>query len=541
MIRTIARALGALTFLVVLLAAPSAQAMGDGGFVRLPDGRIFRIVGGAPLYVSSCSYSGCTPIDAANDLSGYATYPRDGAMAANHDNGATYRFVGGAAEWISRCTYGGGCSNVITVDAASLTPGEHVRQFPADGSMMSNADDGGIYRFVDGAPEWLSHCDYGGGCGSVVPLDAAGVGQLGSPPGDIERMRVVPRDGAIIHNVDDGGMYRIVGGSPQWISRCDYGGGCAGAVDLDDGTFVKLGSLSGATHLRSLPSNGTYVRNHDNRRGYRFAGGAPLMVGNCTAAPCRNAPELDARSFALAGPKQFFRRYPSDGTYLRVNDTKAYYRVAGHAALPLSDCKVLDGACAGAVDVDGSTITSLGGGFLGAGPIDGTLLNGRPGLGGWMIIGGHRRASPLTAAAIGVNDSTLQGIPLDAPPPPTVIAPALRFAPVVASGYRILGGRTSFTKLIVRGLPAGSKVSVRCSGRGCRFKRRAVKVRHGRAAITPLLRRTRLRPGAVLRVDATSAAGSRTVVTFKIRGRNRLPAVTKRCAPASGTLRRCTS
>jgi hypothetical protein len=107
--------------------------------------------------------------------------------------------------------------------------------------------------------------------------------------------------------------------------------------------------------------------------------------------------------------------------------------------------------------------------------------------------------------------------------------------------YKIIGGRTALTKLVVRGLPAGSKVSVRCTGRGCRFKRRAIKVRNGKALATPVVRRMRLRPGAVLRVTATNTAGARKVVTFRMRSKNRIPVVTKRCAAAGGKLGHCTA
>src|SRR6201999_546747 len=91
-----------MTRLVALLIAAFALHAGtalaaDGDLVKTPDGAVYRIVGGAPLWISSCSYSSnCAGVKAVDNLSAYKQYPADSAVVRNVTDGGYYRFVGGA-------------------------------------------------------------------------------------------------------------------------------------------------------------------------------------------------------------------------------------------------------------------------------------------------------------------------------------------------------------------------------------------------------------------------------------------------------------
>jgi hypothetical protein len=102
--------------------------------------------------------------------------------------------------------------------------------------------------------------------------------------------------------------------------------------------------------------------------------------------------------------------------------------------------------------------------------------------------------------------------------------------------------RTSarFTRLEVRGASAGMTIRLSCKGRGCRFTKRTVKAaRAGTATLTHLVRKARLRKGAVLEVRVTAPGHVGRVTRFSMR-RNRLPKRTELCLPpGAGTPAAC--
>src|SRR4051812_19588043 len=109
------------------------------------------------------------------------------------------------------------------------------------------------------------------------------------------------------------------------------------------------------------------------------------------------------------------------------------------------------------------------------------------------------------------------------PPPPVVVTPPAVTPPVARTAPRIRptakwsvrGGRTRYAKLVLAGVPARSKVTVRCAGKGCRFAKRSVRPASGRADLTRLVRGLRLGRGAVLTIR--TAAPGRLVVVTRIR------------------------
>ena len=66
----------------------------EGSFVGTPDGKVYRIVGGAPLYVSDWApLGGAQPVTPVSDLSGFAAVPADGATAVSAEDGRFWKFV----------------------------------------------------------------------------------------------------------------------------------------------------------------------------------------------------------------------------------------------------------------------------------------------------------------------------------------------------------------------------------------------------------------------------------------------------------------
>jgi hypothetical protein len=485
----------ALMTAVLAPAAAAQQPQPDGKLIRTPDGKLYRVVGGAPLPLASCAFANCADVVEVPNLSGYEQFPRDGALAYGGSDGGVYRFAGGAPLWIIRCTYGPGCAGLIQVDDNAFRVGDHIRQYPADSTVIRNVDDGGYYRFAGGAP---------------------------------------------------------------LLVRCDIGPNCVNPPMFDGGTFWQLGSIiPGRKSMRSFPLDGTTVVDADDGGYYRFAGGAPLPIARCTTCP---SVLVDSRTFTFAGtatPSQpHMLAAPVDGTYLKAGSQ--HYRVAGGAAVRLTTCAPL-GGCAGAVTVEASTIASRGGGRLRAVPRDGTVLRGLPSRRLWEIVDGKRRETFISVAGLDVDDGALAAFqveappavaPTPAPPPaPTPIQiptpvprpePEPAFAPIIASGYVTLSGRTRFTALTVRDLPPGSRVDVTCRGKGCPYKSKRYRPRrNGRVDLAQDFRRARLRSAAVLTVRATAPNGAVKLMRFTTRAGNKLPVRKRQCAPPGGKLKSC--
>ena len=219
----------------------------------------------------------------------------------------------------------------------------------------------------------------------------------------------------------------------------------------------------------------------------------------------------------------------------------AYWRVAGGAAVTLTNCGVL-GNCAGAVPVDPATISGGGGGRLLAVPRDGTVLRGMPSNGLWEIIGGQRRQTFVNVAGVQVDDGAIGLIPVPPNPAPVVITPPQKFAPVISSGYKVFRRYTRFTSLKVRDAPAGSVITVTCSGKkkGCPFKKaKQYRLRGSSLNIySRWFKKAKLRSGGTVVVRVSSPSGDRKQMTFKIRSR-KLPVRTTRCSAAGGKLGKC--
>ncbi len=450
----------------------------------------------------------------------------DGALIRLTTNNYTYRIVGGAPLRITSCAYTNNCEG--RTDVANLTG---YRAYPKDGAIIFGLSDGGTYRFAGGAPLWISSCGYGGGCAAKIQVDDGSLK-------DTAHLKAMPVDGTVIRNFNDGGFYRFVGGAPLLV-RCDIGAGCVGPAQFDNGTFTKFGTYTPATpHMRQYPANGSVVVNADTNTFYRFAGNAPLPI----PAVASGQQIVDSRTFVQNGTAlatlPHIAAYPVDNTFLLAGTT--YYRMAGNAAVQLTNCAVL-GNCAGAVAVDPSTISSLGGGRLLAAPKDGTVLRGLPSNALWEIVGGIRRQTYVNVAGVSVDDGAIGLISTGASAPPVTApgAPAA-FAPVVSSTYTVNRKGTRFRTLSVRDVPAGSKLLITCNSRhrGCPYLSKTYKTSNGRANLVGSFRHPYLKNKARLIVKITGPSGARKYMTFEFRS-HKLPIRHSTCAAAGGKLGRC--
>jgi len=301
-----------LAFAVLAVAAPAAQAVEpDGTLLYLSTNKYtYRVVGGAPLRITSCAYTNnCEGRKTVANLTGYRAYPKDGAMIYGGTDGGTYRFAGGAPLWVSSCSYAPTCAGRIQVDQGTFADTAHVKQFPVDGTVIRNATDGGLYRFAGGAP-LLVRCDIGTGCTGYTSLDGQTFAKNGTATPATPHLRQFPADGTVLKNSDDnqfyrvagtapltispqtafqlidnrtlvqsgtgtaalphlrqypvdgtflnaaGAMYRVAGSAAVTLGNCGVLGNCAGAVAVEPGTISGLGG----GHLLATPKDGTVLR-----------------------------------------------------------------------------------------------------------------------------------------------------------------------------------------------------------------------------------------------------------------------------------------
>ena len=282
---------------------PPVNPLADGQFVSY-QGHVYRIAGGAPVYVSSWDHVGGDPGNtrALSDAewNGLRRYPADGTLISgwapgSPDHGSVYRIAGGAPLYVSSWDHiGGDPGTTVGVDLAAVHNAggvgvwSHLLYRPADGTLISgwapgSPDHGSVYRIAGGAPLYVSSWDHiGGDPGTTVGVDLAAVHNAGGSS-VWGHLRQFPADGTLIAGYTPGdplhgSVYKVAGGAPIYVSDWKNIGGNPGTT-----VGVDLAAITGASgtapwnHLRHRPADGT-ILNADNRT-YKTVGGAPILQG----------------------------------------------------------------------------------------------------------------------------------------------------------------------------------------------------------------------------------------------------------------------
>ena len=92
---------------------------------------------------------------------------------------------------------------------------------------------------------------------------------------------------------------------------------------------------------------------------------------------------------------------------------------------------------------------------------------------------------------------------------------------------------TRVTRLAVTAVPAGAVIEVRCSGKGCPFKRKRTS-----RELTSLFAKAKLRPGATIKIDISSRGLIGRYFEYRIRAA-KLPRARTLCLTAGGTPTAC--
>jgi hypothetical protein len=166
------------------------QVPADGTFIRGGQtGQIYRIAGGAPEYVVSWANVGgaqsYTNVDqAAIDNAGGGglwvhlnATPANGTFITSGQTGDVYRVAGGAPIYVSSWGPFGGSQPYTVVDQAVIDNAsgggiwKHLNALPADGTFLTGLQTGQVFETVGGAPVYVSSWDAFGGSQSTVGVD----------------------------------------------------------------------------------------------------------------------------------------------------------------------------------------------------------------------------------------------------------------------------------------------------------------------------------------------------------------------------------
>jgi hypothetical protein len=205
----------------------TAGPLPDGSLIRTPDGSIYRIVGAAPLHISSCAYTnGCAGVVNVPNLAGYLNVPHDGALLRNVDNGNIYEVAGGAPLHLGTCAYTN-CGAAVNIDSYPINALDHLNAVPSNGSLIRNGDNGNIYKVAGGAALLVTNCADIGGCTGELTLD-------GYALSNNDHLNARPADGTVLVGEPSGNAWIITAGKKSPVAST------VGAVAINDATVATI-------------------------------------------------------------------------------------------------------------------------------------------------------------------------------------------------------------------------------------------------------------------------------------------------------------
>ncbi|HEX8753209.1 MAG TPA: NlpC/P60 family protein [Solirubrobacterales bacterium] len=249
-------------------------SVGEGSFVQVAGhSEVFKIVGGAPLYVSNWSaVGGPKPVTAISQaqFDSLRPYPADGTLVNTTNDGRVYVIAGGAPLYVSNWSGIGGPKPSISIDgwdvANTANPAAHLRPYPADGTLVNTPNDGRVYEIAGGAPLYVSNWSAIGGARPSTTVDGWDVANALNP---YAHLRPYPADGTFL-NSSTGRVYRVAGGAPIPVSTWSVFGGIQPYVTVDQWDMDN--EANPVAHLRSAPVDGTVVQGLPSHSFWVFGG-----------------------------------------------------------------------------------------------------------------------------------------------------------------------------------------------------------------------------------------------------------------------------
>ncbi len=266
--------------------APTPPPLRNGDFVRLSGyAPVYRLAGGAPVYVSSwAAFGGGRPVRVLSSAQwrSLRSVPLDGTYLAATGTHSVYRVVGGAPVYVANWAHVGGSHPPTVVDASAIahagagTVWSHLRARVPDGTFLRTLD-GSVYRVAGGAPIYVSNWSAFGGSHPVQLVDFDAVSHAGFG-GVWKSLLGVPADGTYLSVNGSATIFRVAGGAPLFVSSRAPLGRASAPVKIDLQAVVHAGQAGKWAHLRFYPASGTFVTGEPTHRVYRVIGGRAHFV-----------------------------------------------------------------------------------------------------------------------------------------------------------------------------------------------------------------------------------------------------------------------
>ncbi|GAA1896233.1 CHAP domain-containing protein [Lapillicoccus jejuensis] len=197
--------------------------------------------------------------------------PANGTYVRIAENGQVYRIAGGAPIYVTSFAGFGSVPPITSISAAAFAT---LPAYPADGTFLTGTD-GRVYRVAGGAPLYVSSWTSFGGQQPTTLVDAATIANAGGS-GVFGHLLAAPRNGSFLRNTADGRTYVVAGGAPLAVpSWSAYGA-------PQPYTAIDPWELTHGPHLRSLPTD-VFLRGGPSGRLVHVSGGRPLGFTSWTA------------------------------------------------------------------------------------------------------------------------------------------------------------------------------------------------------------------------------------------------------------------
>jgi hypothetical protein len=321
-----------------------SSPVGNGSFVQVSgSSAVYELAGGAPLYVSSwTAVGGSQPVTTISQqqFDSLNAVPSNGTVLNASGGGGVFIVAGGAPLYVSSYSAVPSAQNDgVAIDDwdiqnAGTNGASHLNAVPSNGTVL-DASGGGVFIVAGGAPLYLSSFSAVPTAeGDGVAVDQWDIDNAGT--NGASHLNAVPSNGTVL-DASGGGVFIVAGGAPLYLSSYSAVPSAQNAgVAIDDWDIENAGT-NGASHLNSVPSNGTFL-NTSTGHVYRVAGGAPFAVSTWSIfggeQPCVTIDEWDIDN--IANPAAHMNAVPENGTIVEGLPSDTYWSFTGGQRSPSS-------------------------------------------------------------------------------------------------------------------------------------------------------------------------------------------------------------
>jgi surface antigen len=213
-----------------------------GAYIKVREtGEVYRLVGSAPVFVSTWTAIGgvkATHLLSSTSLASLPVLPANGTFIRGGQRGEVYRVVGGAPIFVSTWSAFGGPQPYTTVDQMAIDRAgaggqwNHLRARPAEGTLIRGAQRGEIYRIAGGSPVYVSTVANVGGAAPTTTVDQVAIDRAGSAT-RYNHLSHKPRDGSYLRGGTTGYIYKMSGGLAYRVTSWTQVGGVKPATVVD--------------------------------------------------------------------------------------------------------------------------------------------------------------------------------------------------------------------------------------------------------------------------------------------------------------------